>query len=448
MAHAVIDEFEAVEVEIHHAEMPRRFGLRGGQGLDQEGIEAAAVGQAGQGVVEGNMVELRLGMAARADVLHLQDQAGRGRARVGKIAAVQGHPDLRAAVAAPAADFEGEGIDALGMHAREFALQEAQILAQHMVAEGHAHQRIAAAFAEQRGQGRIGLQHAAVEGDQGHADRGVGEGTVKALLAVAQGRKVQGGLFGFALGRFDAAFAHGVVGFLLAQEIVHRGQQHRDHRQRAEQHVDARALHDQVEQGSDQGAAAEGDADRAEARYEFADRKTLVALEREDQGNEERIGDEMHHGHDHGRQQQEAGLGADPREKRTHQRARQEHGQGGHGRAGDAAGPALGGTEGADESFARSGNRGRLRPMHQEQQEDEDLTGDEGIFRARNAHRKEPGDHRQHGACNDLQDHRVRHPCDGPQRADQGQAADHDHPPPVGGGLAVVVGHQRLVQAL
>jgi hypothetical protein len=46
-----------------------------------------AIGQVGQAVVEGDVVQLALGQVARGDVVQLVDQAGAGVARVGCSAA-------------------------------------------------------------------------------------------------------------------------------------------------------------------------------------------------------------------------------------------------------------------------------------------------------------------------------------------------------------------------
>ena len=82
VAQRVVDQLEAVEVEEHHREAALRVGA-GSARSPAPGmlVEARAVGQAGQAVVEGDVVQPRLGVAARGDVLHLQDQARRARSR-------------------------------------------------------------------------------------------------------------------------------------------------------------------------------------------------------------------------------------------------------------------------------------------------------------------------------------------------------------------------------
>ena len=72
---AVVDQLEAVEIEKHQTEMSLRIDPDAVQRLNQVLMKTAAVRQARQGVVERDVVQVGLGLPARSDVLHLQDQA-------------------------------------------------------------------------------------------------------------------------------------------------------------------------------------------------------------------------------------------------------------------------------------------------------------------------------------------------------------------------------------
>jgi DNA-binding transcriptional LysR family regulator len=100
--------------------------------------------------------------------------------------------------------------------------------------------QLVAAAAQQHPQRRVGLQDAAVEGQQGHADGGVREGAVEAPFAGFQLLHVAGRQLGLALAAAAPAAAHGGVGFLLPEHEVQRGQHHRQHRHHGHQHADAR----------------------------------------------------------------------------------------------------------------------------------------------------------------------------------------------------------------
>ena len=74
------------------------------------------------------------------------------------------------------------------------------------------------AQAEQLAQRRVGLQDAAVEAHQRHADRGMREGAVEALFARLQLDHMAGGELGLALGGVESAHACGFVGLLPARK--------------------------------------------------------------------------------------------------------------------------------------------------------------------------------------------------------------------------------------
>jgi hypothetical protein len=110
-------------------------------------------------------------------------------------------------------------------------------------------------LAQHRRQRRVGLQDAAVEVQQRHADGGVREGAVEAPLAGAQFAQVAFGGLGLACGQAGLARGHlgaGVAqrlgGFLLAEVEVQRHQQH--HQQRHHHHQHAGALFAQVTNSS------------------------------------------------------------------------------------------------------------------------------------------------------------------------------------------------------
>jgi hypothetical protein len=54
------------------------------------------------------------------------------------------------------------------------------------------------------------------------------------------------------------------------------------------------------------------------------------------------------------------------------------------------------GAQGAHAGFSGSGQHGGFRPVHQQQQEHEDLAGGKRDLGARNAHREEARQHGQH----------------------------------------------------
>ena len=91
VAHAVVDQLEAVEVEEHHREVALRSPFAAAIALREVLVEARAVGQARQAVVEGDVLQARLGAAPRRDVLHLHDEAPCRGARLVEEARVQRH---------------------------------------------------------------------------------------------------------------------------------------------------------------------------------------------------------------------------------------------------------------------------------------------------------------------------------------------------------------------
>ena len=122
--------------------------------------------------------------------------------------------------------FVGEGVDLAAVHApARLGGQRAGVVGVHERVEALADQRFLA-LPEQRGERTVDLAHLAFGRHQRHADRGVREGAVEALFAHRQRlRVVQRGLRRLALDRLDAAAPHRLVGLLLAEEEVQRGQQ-------------------------------------------------------------------------------------------------------------------------------------------------------------------------------------------------------------------------------
>ena len=190
VAQAVVDQLEAVEVEEHHREVAARVGLaRAASACTSRSWKRRAVGQPGQAVVEGDVVQLRLGVAARADVLHLQDQARRRRAGLGEEAAVQRHPDLaRRRGGGSAASTAKVSIALLRMR-RELARRAAaRRRASTRSLNGCADQRLARAAPSSAPSAALACSTRPSKRHQRHADRGVREGAVEAPLAVAQRR--------------------------------------------------------------------------------------------------------------------------------------------------------------------------------------------------------------------------------------------------------------------
>ncbi len=191
VAEAVIDVLEMVEVEQQQADLgavAARLGDRLGQAVHQQG----AVGQAGQGVVQGQVTYTRLGVLARADVA---EGALRHQPVLGRIGSGHDLDAYRGAVGlfprpfvpldlAGAAQGVDDGAAALGLKQRHVlnapAAHGRDIAAQHMAAlavqvDDRAvvaveHQDAVAGRFEQAAMADLGI----VQGDLGLAQRQVG----------------------------------------------------------------------------------------------------------------------------------------------------------------------------------------------------------------------------------------------------------------------------------
>jgi hypothetical protein len=228
VAQAVVDQLEAVEVEIHHRELRARMRFAALDRLGQAFVEAAAVGEVGERVVIGDVLQPAFRAAARRDVLHLQDQARVALLVAGEETAVQRHPYL-AAAAVTAADLDRHRLDVMLGHADELLFQDGSVIGEGELGETMA-DHVGFVVSEQRAKRPVDLQHRACQRHQRHADGRVREGAVETAFAVRELFDVAGGLRGLALGGFDARAAHLLVGLLLAEIEVQGGQQHADDR--------------------------------------------------------------------------------------------------------------------------------------------------------------------------------------------------------------------------
>ncbi|HRD99345.1 MAG TPA: PIG-L family deacetylase [Rubrivivax sp.] len=250
-----------------------------------------------------------------------------------------------------------------------------------------------------------------------------------------------------ALRGLGAGAAHGGVGFLLPEHEVQRGQHHRQHRHGCHQHPRTRLTIGQVQQGGHHGAGRIGDAHPAEDVEQVRRAQPLVALDARQGGHQQGVQQEVGQRKAHRGQHQHAGVGGRGTLQQVGQHpARGEHRKAGHGRAGDAAAPALGGAQGADAGFPGSGQSGRLRPMHQQQQEHEDLAGGKRDLGARDAHREEARQHGQHRPGGHLAPDQPGLGGQQHQRTGQRGSPAQDDRPPVPAGRTVVVGQQATLQ--
>ena len=451
MAQAVVDELEAVKVQKDQAELAPLRQLAARELLRQTVVKAAPIGQAGQAVVEGDVLQFGLGLPPRADILHLQDQAGRVGPGLRKVAAMHRHPDLGPGAVAQA-QLDGERVDAGRVELAHAFGQPGRIGQVDQFVEGTTGQRAAVGLADQLAQRVVDLQHLAVEVDQDHADRGMGEGAVEAALALLQLHQMAGRHLGHALDGLHLLVPGQLGGLLLAEEVVQRGHQHANDGRGGHQHAGASLLEGQEQQAGHRGTAGQGDADPAGVGELRAQRRPAVELEVVQRGDQQRVDHEVQHRAGHGGQQQQAGavqvvdLGTG--QDRLQQAAQAEHGDAGHGRAGNAAGPALGRAPTAGQPFCGGGHHGGGGAKQQQQQKDEDLPSGERVVAARNADRHQAGHHGDGRAHHHLQ---LAGPGQRKQlqhRPGQQKEADQHHGPPVDCGLAVVVGHEARMQAL
>ena len=408
------------------------------------------VGQARQAVVERDVLQSGLRAAARRHVLNLQDQAGRVGADFGEQAAVDRCPDFRLG-GLTQTQLGGEGCRVAGLQALHEGEQAGLVAGVDELAQRARFEFARVLEAEQIAQRVIGLQDAGVEAHQGHPDRRVRERAVEALLAGAQLEHMGGGELGLALGGDQPARACGFVGLLLAGVVVQGEQQQSDDRCGGHQHPDAGLAEAHGEQVGDRGAGRGGDADPAEVSEQAGGRGPFAALEMEHGRDQQRVEHEIEHRAGHRGDQHPSGVGQTSRahgaQDRGQRRADAEHGNACHRRARQAACPALGAATGAEEGIGGGGQRGSLGTVQQQQQEDEDFASREGILPARDAHREHRGQHRHRRAGQHDGQIGRRQGQDRAQHMDQDAAPEQQRQPPVDRSLAVVVRHQRTVQA-
>ncbi len=183
VAHGVIDEFEAVEVDVEEIENGGLAGLKAHFGGERF-LEGAAVGQAGEGIVAGVEGELFAGEFAFGDVLTEGDDLG-GVACFGDEGDADADPAFGAVFAeeaafgdvgeAFAADDAGDGGGAV------FA-----IVIGHEVGRAFA-EHFGLAVAGHAGGGGVGEDDAAEEVHDDDGDGGTFEGVAEAFLAFAEG---------------------------------------------------------------------------------------------------------------------------------------------------------------------------------------------------------------------------------------------------------------------
>jgi hypothetical protein len=134
VAHAVVDELETIEVKEHHTEVVTGVFVTCVERLLELLDETAPVGQACQAVVKGDVIELRLGVPPCADVLHLQDQAGRVGIGLIEEAAVERHPKL-GTLLVTTTHLDGKRFDAAVADAIECFVEGMLIVFDHEVCE-------------------------------------------------------------------------------------------------------------------------------------------------------------------------------------------------------------------------------------------------------------------------------------------------------------------------
>ena len=102
VAERVVDQLEAVEVEVHHREALLRVARQRAIARGQLLVEVHAVGQLRQVVVIGDVVELGFRAAPRGDVLRLHDQVMGRELPVARERDVERHPHVGAVAVQPA----------------------------------------------------------------------------------------------------------------------------------------------------------------------------------------------------------------------------------------------------------------------------------------------------------------------------------------------------------
>ena len=215
MAQAVVDQLEAVAVDEQHGEggVPAAAAAHG---LIQSVQQQGAVGQAGQGVVQGVVDQLFLGGLADGDVLDQTLEIQQLAFHVAHGPAAFGNPD-DAAVAAIDLAFEVLDLIVLGQGLEEF-VAAAGVHIELAGDVGQAgHQLVGGLIAVDAGQGRIGGQILAVFGGLKDAFDGVLEDAAKAGLGFDQGAVALGAVHVFHR-RHQGGDGAGMVGFVQGPE--------------------------------------------------------------------------------------------------------------------------------------------------------------------------------------------------------------------------------------
>ena len=182
VAEGVVDVLEAVEIH-HHQRHRLLVALAQADRLEQPVVEQAPVRKAGQGVMEGLVLQFGLLSLPGGDVLDHPDQEQwlptlASDQRGGGVAPHQG------AVPAEGSDLELDAIFAAGRHLGEDAGIE--VLRVDQSADRSAHQ-LPCLVTQHQPQGGVGFDEVAVETNPGDPDRGPVEHRVKALLTLLQG---------------------------------------------------------------------------------------------------------------------------------------------------------------------------------------------------------------------------------------------------------------------
>ncbi len=180
----VVDELEAVEVEVEDGEHPALVALRARDGELEVIHEERAVRQPGERVVEGVVVELLLGDAAVGDVLNLEDEVDALAVRVARERDAPVHPDL-VPVLVDVALLHLRGGGAALEQLADVGERGAQIV---RVRDGQevGRQQLRLRVAENLAQAAVDLKPAPLGRDERHADGRVVEGAAEALRRVAR----------------------------------------------------------------------------------------------------------------------------------------------------------------------------------------------------------------------------------------------------------------------
>jgi hypothetical protein len=453
---AVVDDLETVEIEEENGEAVVELLAGALQRHGQQFVEAIAVGQTGQRIVEGPMVQRRLGPATGADVLDLQDEALLVGARFGEQAGMQASPDILALCVA-AAQFQAHGF---GFAKGDFVDRDLQAL---QVARMHELPK-ASSFEVRRGetqqtvQGRVRLADAAIECHQRHADRRMRERAVEAALAQLELAQVAGflrcgslacdagGELGLALQRLGSGLAHRVVGLLLQREEVQRGEQQRDDQPGRQHHAHAGTFELVVQDAAQCAGDRMGDARPSEALHQVTGQQGLAgpqALGCTAQCARQH----MHHAAQHHRGHQQcghraAGVGLQPGQRRVQQRAAQVHGQRGQQAMGGHPVPWLWRTAQRAHHLGRCRERGRGGALHQQHQRREHAGGRERLLGACDLDREVAGHQRHEHPAGHLQTLAQRHLPHGQCAVHPGKATQQYQRPPAQAGCLIAPAQQ------